>query len=108
MKDAYEVLRQKEFEVARLKKEVEALRVAAPLLSENGEGANEELKPAAPAAANDVSQPTTFKVNEAYGQPEKILDLGAEQVYMYKDVKVTFENGRVKDVKPRSRRWLGL
>jgi hypothetical protein len=34
MKNVYEVLRQKELELARLEKEVEALRVAAPLLSE--------------------------------------------------------------------------
>jgi hypothetical protein len=34
VKDVYEVLRQKELEVSRLKQEVEALRVAAPLLSD--------------------------------------------------------------------------
>jgi hypothetical protein len=34
MKDVYEVLRQKELEVSRLQKEVEALRVAAPLLTD--------------------------------------------------------------------------
>jgi len=37
MKNVHEVLRQKELEVSRLEKEVEALRVAAPLLSEDGE-----------------------------------------------------------------------
>jgi hypothetical protein len=37
MKNVYEVLRQKELELARLEKEVEALRVAAPLLSESSE-----------------------------------------------------------------------
>jgi hypothetical protein len=35
MKDAYAVLRQKELERGRLQYEVEALRVAAPLLSED-------------------------------------------------------------------------
>jgi hypothetical protein len=44
MKDVYEVLRQKEIEVSRLKREVEALRVAAPLLSE-GEEARNDNKP---------------------------------------------------------------
>jgi len=34
MKDVYEVLRQKELEVSRLQKEVDALRVAAPLLKD--------------------------------------------------------------------------
>jgi hypothetical protein len=37
MKNVYEVLRQKELELARLEKEVEALRIAAPLLSEDKE-----------------------------------------------------------------------
>jgi hypothetical protein len=37
MKNAYEVLRQKELEVSKLEKEVEALRISAPLLSEDGE-----------------------------------------------------------------------
>jgi hypothetical protein len=34
MKDVHEVLRQKELEVSRLQKEVDALRVAAPLLKD--------------------------------------------------------------------------
>ena len=37
MKDIYELLRQKELEISRLEIEVEALRVVAPLLSENQE-----------------------------------------------------------------------
>ena len=41
MKNVYEVLRQKELEISRLKKEVGALRVAAPLLSEDNDGGNE-------------------------------------------------------------------
>jgi hypothetical protein len=35
MRNVYEVLRQKELELTRLEKEVEALRVAAPLLSDD-------------------------------------------------------------------------
>ena len=38
MKNVYEVLRQKELQISKLKKEVEALRVAAPLLSEDNYG----------------------------------------------------------------------
>jgi hypothetical protein len=52
MKNVYEVLRQKELEVSRLKQEVEALRVAAPLLSD-GEA---EDQPTLQRAAN-VPQP---------------------------------------------------
>ena len=45
MKNVYEVLRQKELELARLEKEVEALRIAAPLLSEEKEQLAEAPKP---------------------------------------------------------------
>ena len=46
MKNVYEVLRQKELELTRLEKEVEALRIAAPLLSEEmKESVAEPLKP---------------------------------------------------------------
>ncbi|PYX93482.1 MAG: hypothetical protein DMG71_15130 [Acidobacteria bacterium] len=45
MKNVYEVLRQKELELARLEKEVEALRVAAPLLSDEGKDSGETPKP---------------------------------------------------------------
>jgi len=60
MKNVYEVLRQKELELARLEKEVEALRVAAPLLSDDKEaGATETAvsKPALSAAAAVPQQP---------------------------------------------------
>jgi hypothetical protein len=45
MKNVFEVLRQKEMELARLEKEVEALRVAAPLLSDEKEQLAEAPKP---------------------------------------------------------------
>ena len=52
MKNVYEVLRQKELELTRLEKEVEALRIAAPLLSEEmKESMSEPLKPTLTAAA---------------------------------------------------------
>lgn len=59
MKNVYEVLRQKELELARLEKEVEALRVAAPLLSDEKESATETAisKPTLTAAAPAPQQP---------------------------------------------------
>ena len=45
MKNVYEVLRQKELELTRLEMEVEALRVAAPLLSDEKESLAEAPKP---------------------------------------------------------------
>jgi hypothetical protein len=51
MKNVYEVLRQKELELARLEKEVEALRIAAPLLSDEKEAATETPRPTLTASA---------------------------------------------------------
>ncbi len=57
MKNVYEVLRQKELELTRLEKEVEALRIAAPLLSEEKE-ASVEVAPKTPVVtAPAVQQP---------------------------------------------------
>ena len=41
MKNIYELLRQKELEISRLEIEVEALRIAAPLLSNDNEVGND-------------------------------------------------------------------
>ncbi|HEY6337014.1 MAG TPA: hypothetical protein VIW68_00830 [Candidatus Sulfotelmatobacter sp.] len=57
MKNVYEVLRQKEMELTRLEKEVEALRLVAPLLSEEKEGLSDISKPSLAAAVNGP-QPT--------------------------------------------------
>ena len=56
MKNVYEVLRQKEMELTRLEKEVEALRLVAPLLSEEKEAGSEISKPVL-AASNGPQQP---------------------------------------------------
>ena len=55
MKNVYEVLRQKEMELSRLEKEVEALRLVAPLLSEGMEN-SEMAKSALPTAVNGPQQ----------------------------------------------------
>jgi hypothetical protein len=52
MKNVYEVLRQKEMELTRLEKEVEALRLVAPLLSEEKESLSDLPKPALATAVN--------------------------------------------------------
>ena len=56
MKEVYEVLRQKELAVSRLQKEVEALRVAAPLLLAEGE-AEDYNQPTLQRAVNETPQP---------------------------------------------------
>ena len=56
MKNVYEVLRQKELELSRLEKEVEALRIAAPLLSEGEEAGNDNKPRLATSTANATPQ----------------------------------------------------
>ena len=41
---------------------------------------------------------TTDQVQASLGQPSKVVNLGPKQIYVYKDLKVTFLNGRVADV----------
>jgi len=57
MKNVYEVLRQKEMELTRLEKEVEALRLVAPLLSEGMDMNSDMVKPALATAVNGLQQP---------------------------------------------------
>jgi hypothetical protein len=66
MKNVYEVLRQKELEVSRVEKEVEALRVAAPLLSENDEAAY-----AASATSDSSSTQSQGSQSDQFVQKER-------------------------------------
>jgi len=67
MKDINEVLRRKEMDLQQIQKEVEALRVAARLLSEDAEAA----AAFAPRAATPVS----------YAAPARAASSGAEAGY---------------------------
>ncbi|MGA1988120.1 MAG: hypothetical protein ABSG72_17775 [Candidatus Sulfotelmatobacter sp.] len=62
-------------------------------------------QPAQPAAAAPAAEPqtiekgqTTDQVQGSLGKPDKIVNLGAKQIWVYKDLKVTFLNGKVSDV----------
>jgi hypothetical protein len=41
---------------------------------------------------------TPDQVQAALGKPDKIVNLGTKQIFVYKDLKVTFLNGKVSDV----------
>lgn len=41
---------------------------------------------------------TVEEVVEILGQPDKIIDLGAKLIYVYPDLKITFEEGKVANV----------
>jgi hypothetical protein len=69
MKDIYELLRQKELQISRLETEVEALRVVAPLLSENQDVSDDGQLTA--TRSTTPSQPTGVpKAVNANPQPE--------------------------------------
>ncbi|MGB8522886.1 MAG: hypothetical protein WCD43_07965 [Candidatus Acidiferrales bacterium] len=55
-----------------------------------------EQAPPAPPATVAIGQ-STDEVVAILGQPEKILNLGAKVIYVYKDLKVTFVKGKVTD-----------
>ena len=56
MKNVYEVLRQKELEISRLKKELAALRVAVPLLSDEADNDDKPILDVS-SAVNTTPQP---------------------------------------------------
>ena len=68
-------------------------------------GAAQPEQPAAAQPAPAQAPPVSIQLGQtieqvvaALGQPEKIVDLGAKKIYVYKDLKVTFLNGKVTDV----------
>jgi hypothetical protein len=68
--------------------------------------AQEQFAPiAAPAPPPADQKPRVIKlgmtvqeVKDAFGEPASIVDLGSKVIYMYKDKKVTFVDGKVSDV----------
>lgn len=53
--------------------------------------------PAAPSATISLGQ-NIQEVTGALGQPKSVVDLGAKKIYVYKDMKITFNGGKVTDV----------
>ena len=41
---------------------------------------------------------TPDQVTQSLGKPNKIVNLGTKQLYIYTDMKITFVNGKVTDV----------
>jgi hypothetical protein len=57
----------------------------------------QETAPAQPPPTIQLGQ-STDDVKALLGQPSKIVDLGIKQIYIYKDMKITFVKGKVADV----------
>ncbi len=55
--------------------------------------------PAPPAAPRKVALGMTIdQVKSSYGEPANVVDLGGKVIYVYKDLKITFQDGKVSDV----------
>jgi hypothetical protein len=55
--------------------------------------------PPPPADAPTISLgQTKAQVTASFGQPVKTAKVGVKEIYYYKDMKVTFTNGKVSDV----------
>jgi outer membrane protein assembly factor BamE (lipoprotein component of BamABCDE complex) len=61
-----------------------------------------EIAPPPPPA--DAAPPTIAvgqtrdQVKAAFGQPLRVAKIGTKEIYYYKDMKVTFTNGKVSNV----------
>jgi hypothetical protein len=84
--------------------EVFAIDTSSPGTEAQQPGAPPE-QPAAAQPATAQAAPASIQLGQtidqvvnAFGQPEKIVDLGSKKIYAFKDLKVTFVNGKVTDV----------
>ena len=72
-----------------------------PLQPETPAPAQPAPAPAAPAQAEPASIQLGQSIDQVVavlGKPEKKVNLGSKQIYVYKDLKITFLNGKVADV----------
>ena len=65
-----------------------------------GQGGGQQAQQEQPQAEPQTIEKgqTPDQVTAAMGKPDKIVNLGSKQIYVYKDLKVTFLNGKVSDV----------
>jgi len=72
MRDVHEVLREKELEVSRLQGEVEALRVAAPLLTDaEAQNTDQKTATAQPLSEDSQADDTPQPARPAWGDRAK-------------------------------------
>ena len=72
---------------------------------EAGRGEQDVVSQSAEAEGNPAAGPVTISLGQTMaeveatnGRPLKIVDLGARKIYVYKDLRITFTDGRVSDV----------
>lgn len=69
MKNIYDVLRQKEQELQRVQREIEALRIAAPLLADDTDVETVPVKTAGSAAGRAVTAAAMSAADPGLGMP---------------------------------------
>ncbi len=89
---------------AEMRPDPEAVR-EIPQAAQEAERAEQDVVNQSLAPAEGAGAPvtialgqTTAEVIATLGQPGKTADLGSKQIYIYKDMKITFTDGRVTDV----------
>jgi hypothetical protein len=77
--------------------------VAGELTSASQEADRAEQQ--AVSQGGDAGAPPTLtlglsidEVRAIQGEPEKVVDLGSKRIYVYKDLKITFIDGKVSDI----------
>lgn len=93
-------------ETAQVDQVMDTLNKVLPMEGDSGGGQGQDQQAQDQQGGQDQQQPQTIQIGQSVndvvsilGQPEKIVKLGAKQIYVYKDLKVTFQNGQVADVK---------
>jgi len=83
--------------------------ISQVLAPDSAPAANDQQQPQAqqqqPADPPPPAEPPTIQIGQsidevkaALGTPQRIVDLGKKQIYVYKDLKITFIDGKVADV----------
>src|ERR1700694_4629108 len=65
---------------------------------DQGGGGGQGQQAPAPEPQQIEKGQTPDQVKATLGQPDKIVNFGSKQIFIYKDLKVTFLNGKVSDV----------
>ena len=82
--------------------QTDADKAEQEVLAQAGSGPADAAVPAVaapPAAPVEIALGQTVEqVTGALGQPKNIVDLGPKKIYVFKDMKVTFKDGKVTDV----------
>ena len=92
-------------ELAQEAKDADAAESEVLAEAKQADGGQGDTAPAAAPAAAAAAAPAELSVGQtpeqvtaAMGQPKQIVKLGAKQIYVYPDMKVTFVNGKVTDI----------